>query len=156
MGAAPSIGVDDDLPAREPRIRFRTSLGEAPRVVNQDAGLIKRPLFSDARGDDVLCDLLTQGLKRDLIAVLGRHYDGVDGHRLPIFVTDAHLALGVGSEVSEPSSAHLGVAAKQSMGERDGERQSLWCLSGGVAEHKPLVSGADLPVAARDLVGDLS
>ena len=76
--------------------------------------------------------------------MLGGDQDGVDRHRLIVFVDHAHLGLAVRQEVAEAAVvAHLRQPPRQPVGQADRQGHQLRRFIAGVAEHDPLVAGPD-------------
>ena len=111
--------------------------------------LVIEHLLGDDLLDDLLLDLLTELLGGNVLAVLGRHDDGVNAERNDgtaiVGVLNGDLSLGVGSEPWQRAvlagSSHSRV---QLVGEEDGKREELGGLVGGISEHDTLVSSTEL------------
>jgi hypothetical protein len=73
-----SVGVDDDLAAREPGVAVGTADHEPPRGVEVEDGVLVEVLGGDHRLNDVLLEVLRDLLVGDVGAVLRRDEDGVD------------------------------------------------------------------------------
>ena len=99
----------------------------------------------DDRTDHLLNHVLADLLEGHLGAVLGGKHNGIDPHRLPIFIIfDRDLAFAIRPEVVEHAVlAHLGQTLGQLMRQRDGQRHQLGCFIARVAEHHALVARAD-------------
>ena len=148
MTAVPTVGVDDDLAARQAAITHRTPDDEASGRVDVELGV--RP--QEACRDDLLHDLLDHRLAQSLIGhlgrVLGRDDDASHRDRLAILVLDGHLRLRVGpQEVEHALLADLGQVLHQVVRERNRQRHQLGRLVAGEAEHEPLVAGALVELA---------
>ena len=75
----------------------------------------------------------------------------VSAFGLAVLVDDAHLGLAVGAQVVEHALlAHLGQPAGEAVREPDRHRHEVVGLVAGVAEHHPLVAGADLVVVVGE------
>ena len=78
VSAPPAVGVHDDLPAGQPGVTHRAADDEVPTRVDVVLGLLVEVLLGDGRVDDLLHDVLPEGLEGDFLAVLAGHHDGVD------------------------------------------------------------------------------
>ena len=91
--------------------------------------------------------------------VLVRHDDLRDACRLAVAVLDGDLALGVGAELHRlamAGAARLAQGLEDVVGIIDRRRHELRRLVAGIAEHDPLVAGADVLVAGGiDALGDV-
>ena len=114
-----------------------------------DPALVVEVVRQD-RAQDVLDEVrLDQGLGVEAVAVLRRDEDALDLDRpldpaLVHLVANRHLRLPVGAQVREHLRlAHLGEALREPVREHDRQRHELVRLARRVAEHQPLVAGAD-------------
>ena len=77
--------------------------------------------------------------------------------RHAVLVLDAHLGLAVGAQVVEHAVlAHLGEPVGEPVREPDRHRHEVVGLVARVAEHHPLVAGADLVVVVAGAVARCS
>ena len=115
--------------------------------------VVVRDVGRQDRLDHLLDDRVADRRVRDLGAVLGRDDDGVDADGHAVLVLDGHLALAVRAEPGERAVLpELGQAVDDPVRQGDRQRHQLGRLVGGVAEHQPLVAGADLLAPGRVLV----
>ncbi|GAA3063183.1 hypothetical protein GCM10020000_53180 [Streptomyces olivoverticillatus] len=85
--------------------------------------------------------------------VLGGDDDGVQAYGLVAVVLDGDLRLAVGAQVGQAALlADGGQAAREAVGEGDGQRHQLGGVVAGVAEHQALVAGALLVEVVRGAV----
>src|SRR5581483_3663950 len=152
-GAA--VRVDDDLPPGDAGVAHRTADDELARRVAVHEILLLEPalvvqLLRQDRLDHV-CDQirLEQRLDVEPVAMLRRDEYALDLHRaaatlLVFLVAHRHLRLPVRTQVREDLRlAHLAQPLREPVREHDRQRHELVRLVRGVAEHHPLVAGAD-------------
>ena len=148
MRAAPAVGVDDDLPARQPRVPLRTADDELARRVDEDLGLFVEQLRGNDCPDDVLLHVGGDLRLRNLLGVLGGDDHRIHAHGRSSLVLDGDLRLAVGTQVGQrPVLAHLGEAGGKLVREHDGKGHELLRLAAGIAEHHALVARADRIIA---------
>lgn len=150
VGSPTTVRVDDDLSAGETGVTLRATDDESARRLDVVDGSVVEEVLGDDGLDDLLEDLGSEVLGRDLLGVLRGDDDGVDSEgndravRL-LLVLDGDLRLRVGSEPAERTvssgSGHRGVELVR---ERDRQGHHLGRLVRGVAEHDTLVTGTDL------------
>ena len=156
-----AVGVHDDLAAGEARIPLGTAHHELAGGVHQEAGGrggahglqagLERQVGGGGQhhvgpevGGDPFAHRLLFRHPIDLGGVLGGDQDRVDRHGPVVVIDHAHLGLAVGQQVLEAAVvAHLGQAAGQPVGQADRQGHQLRRFIAGVAEHDPLVAGAD-------------
>ncbi len=144
MAAHPAVGIDDDLAPGDARVAHRSADDEAPGGVDVDLHPLIAQAFGDDRVDDVLQDARVDIRVLDRVGVLGAHKDGIDAHRLAVGVLNRHLALAVGAQPWQDAGfAHLRKAQRELMRQVDGHGHQYGSFVAGVAEHHPLVAGAD-------------
>ena len=84
-----------------------------------------------------------EGFDVDLFPVLRADQHGVDPRWLAVHVLDRDLTLAVRTEVgNDPRLADVGQTPGETVREGDRQRHQLVRLVAGVAEHHPLVAGA--------------
>ena len=150
-----AIGVDDDLAAGETGISLRSAHHKFARGIHQIfghfpvrfQGEIRCGWFHDM-GPEVFGDPLADSLliadTGDLFSVLRGNQDGVDRHRLVVFINNTHLGLAVRQQVLESAVvAHFREASRQAVGQADGQGHQLRCLIARVAKHDSLITGTD-------------
>jgi len=102
VGAPTTIGVDDDLTTSGTSITHGTTNDEAARGVKVEDDLVVKVLGGNDDLDDLLEELLADGLVVDIRGVLSGDDDGVDAlgdhGAIVILVLDGDLGLGVGTE----------------------------------------------------------
>ncbi len=174
MGTTASVSVDNNFSSCQSGITMRTAYHKlACRVdkkleISDEISHLGRKLSLDARYKYLTYILLYTSLHSavsfslclgsiigrlyELIVLSGDHY-GVDTQRTIVLVIfHCDLALGVGTQISEHSSAllpchmlclaaYVGELAKQTMGKIKGERHIIGSLVAGIAEHHALVAG---------------
>ena len=103
-------------------------------------------LGRDRRLDDVRADRIGQLVRVDVGIVLRADEDGVHASGAAVAVVlDGDLALAVGAqERQRPVAADRGQSPRDAVGEQDRHRHEGVRLVGGIAEHHPLVAGAEL------------
>jgi len=152
VGSPSTVRVDDDLSAGKTGVTLRATDDESARGLDVVDGSVVEQVLGDDGLDDLLEDLGSEVLGRDLLGVLRRDDDGVDsdGHDGTVgllLVLDGDLGLGVRSEPAEravPSgSGHGGV---ELVSERDGQGHHLGGLVRGVSE--PAISEGSLRATA--------
>ena len=133
-----------------------------PPTTNLPVGLMwqDQPVVDHLGGQDrqdhLLLDRLADRRVRDLRRVLGRDDHGVDPLRGGAVVLDRHLALRVGPEPGERAVLpQLGQPVDDPVRQGDRQRHQLGGLVAGVAEHHPLVAGADVLALGGVLVDPL-
>jgi hypothetical protein len=152
-GAA--VGVDDDLPPGQAGVAHRPADHElAGRVDIDEVALLEPPLVVEVVRQDRPENAVDQvGLDQRLgvaaVGVLRRDEDALDLDRdltavLVDLVADGHLRLAVGPQVRQLADLpYLREALADLVREHDRQRHQLRCLARRVAEHHPLVAGAD-------------
>src|SRR5437667_2921439 len=101
VAAHAAVGVDDDLAAREPAIALGPPHHEAAGGVDEVLGLGVQQARGDDRVDDLLQDVLADGLDLDQAAVLGGDDHRLHAHGPVALVLHRHLALAVRAQVIE-------------------------------------------------------
>ena len=156
VAGSAAVGVDDDLPPGEAGVPHRPADHElAGRVDEDEVALLEAVLVVEVAREDRVEDVLDQvGLDQRLlveaVAVLRRdeHAHDLDGPLPSVLVdlvADRHLRLPVRPQVREDLGLpHLREPFCDLVREHDRERHQLLGLGAGVAEHHPLVAGADL------------
>ena len=155
VGAATTVGVDDDFAACKTRVAVGATDDELARgvhvelhVVSEELLQVFGQLFLHPRDEDVAhvgFDFGQHGFIVGKLVVLRADDDGVDAERFPAFaVFHRHLRLGVGAEVGHLLAflADDGQFPQQEVREVDGERHVVLGLLAGEAEHHALVAGA--------------
>ena len=112
-------------------------------------GLVVKKVLGDDLLDNLLLDLLAELFRGDILAVLGRHDNGVDteGYNGTVVVSilDGDLRLGIRSQPGKRAIlAGCGHGRVELVGEEEGKREQLGGLVGGIAEHDALVTGTKL------------
>ena len=119
-----------------------------PVGLHEDLEVVVGELLREQRPDDVLDEVgLDHRVDVDARAVLGRDEHGREPLRLAVLVLDRDLGLAVGPQVRQHAGlADLGEPVREPVREPDRHRHQVFGLVAGVAEHHPLVAGADLVV----------
>jgi hypothetical protein len=112
-------------------------------------GLLVKVLSGDDLLDDLLLDLLSQLLGGDLLAVLGRHNDGINSKRdngtVVVLVLNGDLGFGVRSEPWDAAITASGShGSVELVCQLKGQWEKLWGLVGGISKHDTLVTGTKL------------
>ena len=146
MAGHAAVGVDDDLAPGQPGVAHRAADHEPAGRVDQEV-LVQLARVEQLLGQHGLHHVLPEILldqRFGALAVLGRDQQLLDLHRPAIHVAHRHLGLAVRAQVgNDLGFAHVGQSLGQLVGHRDRQRHQLVGLVGGVAEHHPLVPGAD-------------
>ena len=160
MASHTTVGVDDDLAARETGIAHGPTDHEAPGWIDVEDRVVVDHLGGQAGVDHLLDDVLANLFVGCVRIVLGRDHNCVDAHGIVVVVVlHGHLRLRVGPQVADLST--LERAAKgldQSVGITDGRGHQLWSLVAREPEHHALVPGALLlvqPFAFAHTLGDI-
>src|SRR5487761_782360 len=152
-GAA--VGVDDDLAARQTGVAHRAADDElAGRVAIEEVLRLEAPrvvqLLREDRLEHVRDEIrLHQHLDVDSLAVLRRDDDALDLDGAPVpmlvlLVAHRHLRLAVRTQIEELLRlADRGEPLRKPVRKHDRQRHQLLGLTRRVAEHHPLVAGAD-------------
>ena len=151
--AGSPIGVDDDLASGEPGIAHRAARDEPPGRVDvvDDLGRVEQGRGDD-RQDHVLDHVLTNRALTDVVRVLRRDQHVGEPLRDAVLVLDRHLRLAVRTDERQRAvPPDLGQALREAVREPDRHRHEVGGLVAGVAEHQPLVAGAFLVDAERDV-----
>lgn len=141
-----AVGIHDDLAPGYPGVAHRSADDElAGRVDVYLRGLAVHQLRRQDGVDDVLHHRLFDLGVGDAVGVLGADEHRIHVHRLAVAVFNGHLALAVGSH---PGNRAVLALFCHLLGELvrqvDGSGHKGGGLVAGVAEHHPLVTGADL------------
>ena len=144
MAAISAVGVHDDLAARQARVALRSADDELARRIDEDLRRVRQEFCRDNSLDDMLDEVLADLFELDILVVLRRDDDRVDGDRLAIFIEHRDLRLAVRAKIGERAVlADLGEAACEAVCQRDGQRHVLLRLIRRIAEHHALIAGAD-------------
>ena len=139
-----AVGIDDDLAPGDAGISHGSADDEAAGGVDEEFGRAVEQLGGDDGVDDVLDDALGDIGVRDAVGVLGADEDGIDAHGLAEGVLHGDLGFAVRAQPGQDAgAAHFRQAVGELMGEVDGHGHERGGLVAGVAEHHPLVAGAD-------------
>ena len=154
MTSHSTVGVDNDLAARETGVTNRASDHEAPGRVDDQLEVVVGEPFRNNRPDHVLDQIgPDHGFTVNAVVVLGGHQHSAESDRTIVLVVEGDLGLPVRPQVRDGAGpAHLGMALGHPMGQVDGQRHQGVGLVAGVAEHHSLVPGA-LPVQVILLSG---
>ena len=149
MCAPAAVCVDDDLAAGQTGVTLGSADDEKTGRLDVVDGLVVEELGGDDLLDDLLLDLLAQLLGGDVLAVLGRHDNGVDAlgdHGAAVVcVLNSDLGLGVRAQPWDGAVlAGVGHGLVELVGKEEGKGKQLGGLVGGIAEHDALVAGAQL------------
>ena len=150
VGSPTTVSVNNDLSASETGVTLRATDNESAGRLDVVDGSVVEEVLGDDGLDDLLEDLGSEVLGRDLLGVLRRDDDGVnsegdDGTVGLLLVLNGDLGLGVGSEPAERAvSSGSGHGGVELVSKRDGQGHHLGRLVRGVAEHDTLVTGTDL------------
>ena len=141
MACPAAVRVDDDLAAR---VALRSADDELARRIDEDLRRVRQEFCRDNSLDDMLDEVLADLFELDILVVLRRDDDRVDGDRLAIFIEHRDLRLAVRAKIGERAVlADLGEAACEAVCQRDGQRHVLLRLIRRIAEHHALIAGAD-------------
>src|SRR5579864_839776 len=150
-----AVRVDDDLAPREAGVAHRAADDElAGRVAVHEILLLEPALVVQLLREDRLDHMrdqvgLQQRLDVEAVAMLRRDehaldLDGAPASVLVLLVAHRHLRLPVGAQIRKDLRlAHLAQPLREPVREHDRQRHELVRLVRGVAEHHPLVAGAD-------------
>ena len=129
----------------------------APVGLHEHLEVVAGELLGHRRPDDVLDEVVAHlAVDVDPRAVLAGDEHRRQRLRLAVLVDDAHLGLAVGAEVVEDALlAHRGESLGEAVREPDRHRHEVVGVVARVAEHHPLVAGADLVVVVGETVADL-
>ena len=154
MGGAAAVGVHDDLPAGQARIRRGTALDEAAGGIDIVLGVLIQHVGGDDHPDDLLDHVLADLLQGDVRVVLGGDDHGVHPDRAVVLVIlHRDLALAVRPHVGHQAGlADQGHLLAQLLGQRQGQGHQLGGLVAGVAEHHALVASALAQLGVATLV----
>ena len=144
MACPAAVRVDDDLAARQARVALRSADDELARRIDEDLRRIRQEFGRHDGLDDMLDEVLADLFELDILVVLRRDDDRVDGDRLAIFIEHRDLRLAVRTKIGERAVlADLGEAACEAVCQRNGQRHVLLRLIRRIAEHHALIAGAD-------------
>ena len=94
-----------------------------------------------------------------VLAMLGGDHDRIRAHRLAVLVSEAHLALGVGTELGRAAGVpRLGHLMQDAVGIEDRRRHQRLGFAAGIAEHDALIARALILLRANvgiDAAGDV-
>ena len=148
-----AIRVDDNFPARQPRIPLRPADHKAPRRIDVIFRLRIQILRRNHRADDVFNQILFNRLVRNLFPMLRRNDNRLDAHRFPVIIFHRHLRLAVRPQIRKrPILSDLGQTTRKTMRHRERQRQKFRRLIRRVAEHHPLIARADIILVRRVLL----
>src|SRR5512144_2072498 len=91
MWSPSSIGIHDDLPARQAAVTMSSANLEPACRVDVDDGLLVKEMRRDDDIDHMLDDVLPDTLLRDITIVLCGNHHRVDAHRFPAGILDGDL-----------------------------------------------------------------
>lgn len=149
MSTVTTVGVDDNLASSDTGITLGTTDDELARGLEVVLGVGIEVLGGDDLLDDLLLEGLAEGLVVDIRRVLDRDDNGVnaDGDKSTtlVLVLDGDLGLRVGAEVGEGAvTATVSHLLVQLVGQHEGQGHELGGLVGGVTEHDTLVTGSNV------------
>ena len=118
MAGKAAVGIHDNLAAGHPAIALGTADGEFPGRIHQDADV---PAIPRAQGErqEFIFDILPYLRLCYVRRVLGGHHHIRDVYRLPLFILDAHLRLGI-----RPEPGRMAGFSRRRQAPRDGMSQS--------------------------------
>ena len=162
VSALATIGIHDDLTARETCITVRTADDELARGVHiildvqpkQIEHLLRMDLLlhtGDEDIDDVVLDAGQHLLVLVELVVLGRDDDGVDALRdAGVAVLDSHLTLGIRTQIGHLLTllADVGQSAHDEVCQVERDGHKVLRLVGGITEHHTLIAGSLLFLVA--------
>lgn len=151
MRAGIAVGIDADLAPGEPRYRLQSADGELSCGVDQYLEAFVAQVFGDHLLHDMPADRLSVGRRIDVVGGLGRENDLFHSDRNLVGIAHRDLAFRIGTQPREVSGpAHRGV------GEIDRQRHQFRRIVAGVAEHQPLVAGAECAIRSIHALPDLA
>mmetsp|Transcript_10596 Transcript_10596/g.20081 ORF Transcript_10596/g.20081 Transcript_10596/m.20081 type:complete len:232 (-) Transcript_10596:150-845(-) len=147
-----TVSVNNNFSSSETSIAVRSANDEAPRRVQVIAGLVIQVLFGNNRLDDMLHQVLVNGLCLNILVVLCRDHDGVyaQGNHGAVYllVLNHHLGFPIWAHpLAQPRVAHLCQAQAETRGQDMGQRHQRFVLVGGVPKHVALVACANIFVS---------
>ena len=143
--APATVGVDNNLPARQASVTVRAAHYESAGgvdVVGDSAGIKVGWQF---RLDDLFNDVALDFFVADMRCMLRGDNNGVDSHRLVAVVFDRHLTLRVGPQpVDVTLQSGVGEPVEDPMRQSDRQWHQFRSVGAGIAEHQSLVTGTDI------------
>jgi len=149
VGTVTTVGVDNDLASGDTGISLGTTDDELAGRLEMVDGLGGEVLGGDDLLDDLLLEGLAEGLVVNILRVLDGDDDGVDAEgnqsTTLVLVLDGDLGLGVRAKVGEGAIAtaisHLLVELVR---QDQGQGHELGGLIGSVTEHDTLITSSDV------------
>lgn len=144
-----TVGVDDDLASSDTGITLGTTDDELARGLEMVDGIGGEVLGGDDLVNDLLLEGLAEGLVVDISRVLDRDDNGVDAEgnqsTTLVLVLDGDLGLGVGAEEGEGAvTATVSHLLVQLVRQDQGQGHKLGGLIRGITEHDTLVTSSNV------------
>ncbi len=148
-----SVGIDDDLAARQARVAHGTAHHKPPRGIDVVFGIGIEQFGGNGGLDHVLKNVGVQGFVVDGLRVLGGNDHRIDAFWLIVgIVFHRDLRFSVGPQIRQLAAlAHFGKTHRQFVGQRDGGGHEIVVLVACIPEHHALVARAARIHAHRDI-----
>ena len=145
MGCGAAVGIHNNLAAGQAGIPRGAADDKPPGGIDEDPGVFRNQFMGNHRQDHLLDDVRAQFVLIGVRSVLGGNNYGVNRHRLIILVGNGHLGLAIGIQIRQCAVlADLCQPQGQAMAQGDRQGHLLRGFVAGIAEHHPLVAGADV------------